>query len=273
MQTAHSSAPPPDLRIVQIESVQPHEEHDNQRSDPLVERLRHETMMINPPLVAPISPSRYVILDGANRCFSFARLDYPHILVQVASYESGYVELGTWRHIISDWDVDAFLGELRQLEDIELREGQARRAIAHLMLPDKRVFSLHAPVQNTRVRNAALRHVVHVYQRKARLYRTAIPEPRDIWPLYPEAIGLMVFPHYNPSDIIAAAKYEAYLPAGISRHVIHGRALRVNYPLDALRDSETPLMEKNQTLKTWMQEKLAKRKVRYYAEATYQFDE
>lgn len=273
MHTSHGSAPPPDLRIVMISSVLPHEEHDSQRSDPLIERLQQETFMINPPLVAPMGASQFVILDGANRCFSFERLNYPHILVQVASYESGYVELGTWRHIISDWETDALLADLEQLPEIRLRDGQDRQAIAHILLKGGRVIGIHASVENARQRNAALCSVVRVYQRKARLYRTAITEPQDIWPLYPEANAMVIFPQYQPADIIAAARYQAYLPAGVSRHVVHGRALRVNYPLDRLRDSETSLMDKNEALKIWMQEKLAKRQVRYYAEATYQFDE
>jgi hypothetical protein len=33
------------------------------------------------------------------------------------------------------------------------------------------------------------------------------------------------------------------------------------------------LRDKNEALQSWVQQKLANRQVRYYAEATYQFDE
>ncbi len=273
MQSAHRNAPPPDLRIVSIESVQAHEEHDNQRSDPLVERLRNETVMINPPLVAPMGENEYVVLDGANRCHSLARLEYPHILVQVTSYESGYVELDTWRHVVSEWDVDGLLAQLEQIHDIDIEDGQDAEAVMHFILRDRRILAIKAAVNNTHEKNAALRKVVKVYQRNARLNRTAINEPEEVWELYPKAIALAIFPEYQPADIIAAARYRAYLPAGISRHIIHGRALRVNYPLQALRDRQMSLSEKNNALQLWIQEKLAKRSIRYYAEATYQFDE
>jgi hypothetical protein len=72
---------------------------------------------------------------------------------------------------------------------------------------------------------------------------------------------------------MAAAQYKAFLPPGISRHIIHGRALRVNYPLDVLSDANKNLVSKNDDLNAWIQHKLANRQVRYYAEATYQFDE
>ncbi len=269
----HSSAPPPDLRIVSVDAVHPHEEHDSQRSKPLIDQLRDATQFTNPPIVAPMGISQFVILDGANRCFSFKQLGYPHILVQIVDYNSGYVDLNTWQHIISDWSLDDFLDQLRQLPTIQIQDGQASDAICHIALPDGRVLSIHAPVNTTHERNAVLRDVVGIYQRNARLYRTAIREPGEIWPLYEDAIAVVFFPNYQPSDIIAAAKYHAYLPPGISRHIIHGRALLVNYPMQILRDETTRLNEKNNQLNIWVREKLANRRVRYYAEPTYQFNE
>lgn len=273
MQSAHVNAPTPDLRIVMIETLHAHEEHDSQRSQPLIERLRQETVVINPPVVAPIGASQFVILDGANRCYSFAELGYPHLLVQVASYDSGYVELDIWNHVVSGWNKSELVSQIERIPGTSLSAGQDARAIAHFLFRDGQILAVHAPVENTHERNAALRQVVAVYQQNAVLNRTALKEPGDIWPLYPDALGVVVFPRYQPSDIIAAAKYKAYLPPGISRHIVHGRALRVNYPLEALRDPLTSLREKNENLQKWLQEKLAKRQVRYYAEAIYQFDE
>jgi hypothetical protein len=273
MQSSRSDAPVPDLRIILTESLHPHEEYDTQRASPLIKRLQQEAFMINPPIVAPMGASQFVILDGANRCHAFSALKYPHILVQVTSYDSGYVALGTWRHIVSGWNEREFVQRLGELPNIEMSEGQGAHAIAHIIFRDQRVIALRAPVSNAHERNAALRDVVRVYQQNATLYRTAISEPDDIWPLYEEAIALVVFPHYQPADIIAAAKYKAYLPPGISRHIVHGRALRINYSLEALRDTNMSLLEKNEALKRWLQDKFAKRQIRYYSEATYQFDE
>jgi hypothetical protein len=240
---------------------------------PLIERLQHDPVVINPPIVAPMGGGQFVILDGANRYYAFSHLKYPHILVQVAAYEGGYVDLKTWRHIVCDWQPEAFLDCLQKLPDIQLVEGQDAKAIAHILFRDQRIIAVLAPVENTHERNAALRDVVSIYQRNAILHRTALSEPEDIWTLHPDGIAVMVFPQYQPTDIIAAARYEAFLPPGISRHIIYGRALRVNFPLDALRDEQMKLRNKNEVLQTWVQQKLANRQVRYYAEATYQFDE
>ena len=81
-----------------------------------------------------------------------------------------------------------------------------------------------------------------------------------------------MFPAYQPEDIIAAALERAFLPPGVSRHIVHGRALNVNYPMERLR-AETPLEAKNDILQTWLREQYAARSIRYYAESTFQFAE
>jgi hypothetical protein len=273
MSQMRSDAPSPDLRIVLTETLHPHEEHDPQRSKPLIERLETEVVVINPPVVSPMGASQFLILDGANRYHAFSHLKYPHILVQVAPYDGGYVELKTWHHLVCDWDAQEFITHLSMLEDIQLVEGQHAHAIAHILFRDERIFGLLAPIDNTHERNAALRRIVAIYQQHAVLQRTALTEPSDIWLLHPGAIAIVEFPQYQPSDILAAARYQAYLPPGISRHIIHGRALRVNYSLTVLRDPHTSLREKNEALNVWIQNKLANRQIRYYAEASYQFDE
>ncbi len=269
-----SLAPTPNLRIVAVEGLLAHEEHDNQRSAPLIARLEQDEYVINPPIVAPLSePDQYVILDGANRCYAFQQLGYPHIIVQVAPYDSGYVELETWRHVVSGWEQAAFLSHLEALPNVILNEGQDKHAIAHVMLRGGELLALTSPLESTAERNKALCEAVRVYQRNAKLYRTALAEPEEVWTLYPEAIALVLFPHYHPADIYAAAQPDAHIPPGVSRHIIHGRALQVNYPMMLLRDTMMTLADKNAQLTRWLQEKLAKRKLRYYAEATYQFGE
>jgi hypothetical protein len=265
--------PTPDLRVVPTISLKPHEEHDSQRSAPLIESIKAAHYMINPPLVAPMGAGDYVILDGANRAYCFAALDYPHILVQVASYESGLVELDNWQHVVGGWSIDAFLQRLRDLPEITVSDDARDDALAHLYLRDGRIVSIVAAVKSLHDQNAALRQVVAVYQQNAALHRTTITDTEEVWSLYPDAIALIIFRRYTPQDIITAARDYAYLPPGISRHIVNGRAIRVNYPLDYLRDTSQDVHEKNAILRRWMQEKLASRQIRYYAEGTYQFDE
>jgi L-serine kinase (ATP) / ParB family transcriptional regulator, heme-responsive regulator len=274
MRLMQTSAPPPELRIVPTTCLIPHEDHDSQRAQPLIAQLRTAAHFINPPVVAPLEDDeQYIVLDGANRSYAFLELEYPHILVQITSYQSGYVTLSTWHHIVSNWDADSLLRYWQAIDGLRIEEGDAPDMLARVLMRDGRSLTLSVNAADVRERNAILRRVVGAYQQNARLHRTAIHEPHQNWPLYPEAFALVSFLEYKPEDIMDAARHNAHLPPGISRHIIHGRALRVNYPFEALRDDDASLEEKNAALQNWLQNKLANRQVRYYAEATYQFDE
>lgn len=270
------AAPTPDLQIVPVSRLHPHEEHDNQRSGPLIEKIRVAEWFINPPIVAPMTDqpdSDFVILDGANRHYCFGALGFPHILVQVVRYDSPYVALDVWNHVISGWHMESFFMQLRGLETVVVSESPMISPLAWLSVPDGRRFSFHTGARGIHERNAVLREVVRLYQRQAVLNRTAQKYPSAVFPDFPDATGLMQFPPIEPQHVIDAAIHSAYLPPGISRHIIQGRAIRLNYPMSAVIDSNTSLWEKNSALRLWVQRRFANRAVRYYAESTYQFDE
>lgn len=274
--TAVAAAPTPDLRIVPVARMFPHEEHDMQRSGPLIEKIRGAEWFTNPPVVAPLTdgddPS-FVILDGANRHFTFNALGYPHILVQVVQYGSPFVTLDVWNHVISGWRMETYFMQLRGLETVTISETPMIDPLAWLAVPDGRQFSFHTKARGVHERNAVLREVVRLYQRQAVLNRTAQKSPAHVFPDFPDATGLMLFPRFEPQHVIEAATQSAFLPPGISRHIINGRAIRLNYPMSAVIDPAISLSEKNAALHLWLQRRFANRAVRYYAEATYQFDE
>jgi hypothetical protein len=266
------SAPPPDLQLIEVSNVLPHEKSDVQRSQPLIERIRHAQFFTNPPVVASISDNNFVLMDGANRHNSLKYLGFKHILVQVADYNTEFIELGVWQHVVSDWESNHFVQQLEHIDGIEIRDGWDSKAVAQVLLREGPVYGIHAKVDSIVERNFTLCQVVETYHHHATLYRTPLTDPTHIWSLYPSAVALVMFPTYEPQNIIDAATNQAYLPPGVSRHIIHGRALRLNYPMEKLRE-DLPLEQKNEYLQQWVRTKLANRSVRYYAEATYQFDE
>lgn len=272
MKSNPHSVPPPNLRVVRVEAVLPHEKSDIQRSQPLMERLKQADYFTNPPVVADVASDRYVLMDGSNRHISLKTLGYRHIIVQIAEYETDSVELGVWQHIVANWDAQSFLRMLEAIDHIEVSVGWDTSALAHALLRDGPVYSIKAAVESLAERNATLRHVVESYHHNATLYRTPLTDRELIWSMFPSAVALVIFPQYQPRDIIDAALQKAFLPPGVSRHIIHGRALNLNYPMKRLR-SALPLAAKNEQLQDWLREQFAERSVRYYAEATYQFDE
>lgn len=280
----------PHLQMVPVDAVLPHEEHDAQRSAPLIERIREAQVWLNPPIVTPIEndgeqaleTQRYALLDGANRHHCIQAMGFPHILVQVVDYESEHVELDTWNHVLSNVEMDHVLPEVYKIEGLHVEHSDPltaqaalarRECIAYIrVLPDW-VLMLIADKTDVRNRNASLRALVNTYKRIARLDRINHDSPRLITAAYPDAKAVVIFPQYAPAEIIVAARDKVYLPPGISRHVIHGRAMRLHYPLSELSDTDKSLEAKNEALQQWVQGQFAKRRVRYYQEAMYIFDD
>jgi hypothetical protein len=85
--------------------------------------------------------------------------------------------------------------------------------------------------------------------------------------------ALVVFPHFDPAEILELAHAGDRLPAGITRHLVRWRALRLNVPIAVLADASRTREQKTAWLDGWVRDKLATRQVRYYEEATVLFDE
>jgi hypothetical protein len=85
--------------------------------------------------------------------------------------------------------------------------------------------------------------------------------------------ALLVFPRFDPAEVLELAADGERLPAGITRHLIQWRALRVDVPLERLADRDQPIGAKNRWLWDWVKDKLDRRMVRFYEESTVLFDE
>ncbi len=277
----HATERMPVLRFVPVDDLIPHEQADQVRTEPLMQRLRAEGVLKNPPVVAPIADEpRYVVLDGANRVEAARRLGLPHLVVQVVNYEDPRLVVEAWTHVISGERPEAFFDAVRGIEGIRLEPSERlharaelarRQALAYLTCPRGEIYLVRAEGDLYR-RTALLNLLVDIYKSRFRFYRTTTDQLEQILPYYEQVIAVVVFPRYEPAEIIELARNGARLPAGITRHIIPYRALRINIPLDLLA-APLPLEEKNAWLAEWFRRKLAAREVRVYEESVVIFDE
>ena len=275
----------PMLRFVPVDALVPHEDHDEQRMAPLVRRLREQGMLRNPPIVAPLpdaGPAHplWVVLDGANRASAARAAGLAHIVVQIVPYEDPEVLLTTWSHAFTELDRDTFEQRCAALPGLTLRHEPLLRAraalarrelLAYIAWADQCVTVLQGG-GSLPERNRLLHAIVGLY-RGARYFRAPNDALERVRARHPEVTGLIVFPHFEPAEVLELATAGERLPAGITRHLIRWRALRVNVPIAVLADSETTLEQKNRWLDEWLADLLAGRHVRYYAEPTVVFDE
>lgn len=275
----------PDLRFVPVESLVPHEQHDDHRLEALALRLREQGVLKNPPVVSPLAVnggghSCHMILDGANRVTAIKAAGFPHAVVQVVPYLGAAVQLSTWYHALGGFDrtdLDAALDRVPTLKRhatslLHARALLARReALAFVAYADGSTATLHGG-HDIVERNALLNAVVDVYRVRP-FYRVGSDSVDEVRANHPDVNEIVVFPHFEPAEILELATSGERLPAGITRHLIRWRALRLNVPIERLADERLSLDEKNAWLEAWLREKMGDRQVRFYEEPTVLFDE
>jgi L-serine kinase (ATP) / ParB family transcriptional regulator, heme-responsive regulator len=273
----------PQLSFVPVDSLVIHERHDDERTLPLIKRIRSSGVFRNPPVVTPLQDGtdRYMVLDGANRTTALQKMGYPHALVQVVQPDDPGLSLQNWNHVVWELNPDRFMSNIQKIEDIQVDPipedslepdlwGSCGLVLIHLC--DFRMFTLCCSSKELVKRVSILNAIVDSYRTCSRLDRTMVRSARPLVDVYPNLSGLVIFPKFKIHDLLRLSGDGCLLPTGITRFTISPRALHINYPLQELA-ADKPVEEKNAALYQWIQDRLARKRVRYYAEATFLFDE
>ncbi|HSO11298.1 MAG TPA: hypothetical protein VLT51_02905 [Anaerolineales bacterium] len=271
----------PDLRILPIESLILHEDHDMQRTLPLVEKLRAQGIIRNPPIVMPLNDGtdRYMVLDGANRVTSLRELEFPHIVAQVVEINNPNVNLQTWNHVVWGMGTRSLVALLHKVKGIELVKVNTRRSLdapkyvpMQVRFPNESFFIMKETPSDLATHVKTMHSVVNTYKTRASLDRTSQTLIDTFKKVYPDLTALVIFPHFKIKTVLKLAGQNILLPTGITRFTVSPRALHLNYPLHEL-SSGKPLEYKQEYLKRWIEERVKKKGVRLYSEATFLFDE
>lgn len=271
----------PNLRILPIESVILHEDHDNQRTLPLVEKLRAAGILRNPPIVMPLNDGthRYMVLDGANRVTSLLELEFPHIVAQVVEANNPNVSLQTWNHVVWGMSVKSLMAALNKVKGLEPVKVNRRKSLdapkyvpMQVRFPNDTFYILDESPSDLATHIRTMHAVVNTYKTRASLDRTSQTLIDYFRNVYSDLTALVIFPHFKIKTVLKLASQNIMLPTGITRFTVSPRALHLNYPLHEL-SSGKPIEYKQEYLARWIEERVKKKGVRLYSEATFLFDE
>ncbi|HSF80572.1 MAG TPA: ParB N-terminal domain-containing protein [Anaerolineales bacterium] len=273
----------PLLAILPLEKMLLHERHDQQRSPHLLESVRASGILRNPPIVSPLHDrtGRYMVLDGAHRTLVMQQLGLAHILAQVVEPDDPGLALNPWNHVLWELEPEVFHQSIASIPYLNLEplqnsylgwDSPNKQILALIKLPDGKVYAVHPPTSDLVTRVNFLNTLVERYKDRSRMDRTNLQDMQSLRKLYPQVTGLVIFPPFRIEEVMYLAGAGYLLPTGTTRFTISPRALHVNYPLSELT-ADTSLEDKNARLQKWLQERLADKGVRYYAEATFLFDE
>lgn len=271
----------PNLKILPIDCLILHEDHDLQRTLPLVQKMRGQGILRNPPIVMPLTDGtdRYMVLDGANRVTSLIEMEFPHIVAQVVKADNPHVNLQTWNHIIWGMDPKTLIRRIRQIKVLKVIKIDTHKSLdapkyvpLQIRLPDGKFYLLEEMPSDLPTHIHTLHQIVNTYKTRASLDRTSQTLIDPFKKLYPNLTALVIFPRFKINTVLKLAAQNIVLPTGITRFTVSPRALHLNYPLHEL-SSGKPIEYKEEYLKEWVGERVKKKGVRLYTEATFLFDE
>ena len=271
----------PVLRVVDTSQLLLHEEVDAARVSRLSHALRREGVLRNPPIAAGLADGRAMVLDGANRVTALAALGVRHAVVQVVDYGDPGVTLGTWRHYVREPGArpgaalrdraaalpGSWVGVRAEHGDGDAHL-EAGRAAAVIVTRNASILIGGGALPEIAAR---LRQLVALYRDRAEFYRVETGDFAALEAEYGPG-SLVVFPRFSKDTVMRLALGADFLPAGITRHGIQGRVLRLNTPLAWLSEAGAAAA-KQPELDAMVQRRYLDHGVRYYSESTFLFDE
>ncbi len=248
-----------DLRIVPLEYLILHEDHDRKRLARLLSRVQEEQVQRNPVIVSHYE-GRYLVLDGAHRVHALREIGCSLVLVQVVELPE---KAEGWGHLLSSRDVTAALDRVRGVDfsseepvngwlaRVETGEGArmfVRAAEGGLISEARALCSLWEAYPE----DAAVRRL-----QPAGLVRLAGDE------------AVIFYRGFTPQELAELVQAGMVLPAGITRFRIPERVLGVRFPLEKLDgDPETREAE----LRAFVEERWEANRIRYYGEPVVLFE-
>ena len=278
----------PALRVLETSQLLLHEHPDVARVERLIGAFRRDGVLRNPPIVTPLLPppeprpgggaAQFVVLDGANRITALRDLGAPHVAAQVVRYEQPDIVVSTWRHYVVEAEHPMRERVARRLGlevvpvsgPAEAEDRLARRGGVAGIVDGQgaAVVGLGAdPIAHA----GLLVDLVGLYAGTDAIHRIDREDLKALRAEHGQGT-LVIFPPIDKADILHLVAGGGRLPAGITRHLVSGRVLRLNVPLEWLQSPET-VAAKQRRLDAMAEARWQAHGVRYYSEATYLFDE
>ena len=276
----------PDLQLVPTGRIRFHEHPERRRTLRLVERIRKEEILRNPPIVAGMGNGDFLLLDGANRVSAFSDLEFSHIPVQVVDYAHDEIELKGWHHLLVSGSALNLRSVYKELDGVGLKAveqaelaGLLKERAVYAVLVDETAtcWALLPGGERAKIemheRISILEQVIAAYEGQSRLERIKLADFSQL----PEVLHtvehqLCLFPVLEKPELLQLAAEGVMIPTGITRHLIPGRALGLNIELGFIRNLKTDA-EKIRHFEDYVAGLEMEGRIRFYEESVFVMNE
>jgi hypothetical protein len=270
--------------LVPSGSVRYHEHFERKRTIRLMERLRAEKRLRNPPIVARTVDGAYVLLDGANRTSALTELGFSHLPVQIIDYADPAVRLKGWHHLLLEGRALELRARYAEVPGVDVREIpfdeltthlELRRVLAVLVDETTKCWGLFPRSGEIRLGPwmKVLQAVVAEYEGKTRLERIKLADYVNLPDVFLSVEHqLVLVPTLSKIELMQLVQDEILIPTGFTRHLIPGRALGLNLDLAFLTELRTE-EEKMRHFQQVLDDLEMKGRIRFYEESAYIMNE
>lgn len=275
----------PHLELVPTQQVRFHEHPERRRTLKLVERIRREAILRNPPIVARLRPDAFVLLDGANRVSAFADLGLSHVPVQVIDYGCHEVQLKGWHHLLLDGRSLGLKESYAKLPGVRLErvEHEALSGLLELrqvcgVLMDENatcwgLFPESGSTFDLRAWVTVLDAMVSAYEGRTELERIKLADYDDLPDVFQSIEHqLVLVPTLTKTELLHLVDGGVKMPTGLTRHLIPGRALGLNLELSFLSELATDA-EKKAHFQRFLEDLEIQGRIRFYEESVFILNE
>lgn len=255
--------PTPVLQVAPLSVLRRHEEVDPLRVERLEGRLRVEGIQVNP-MVCVEADGKLVVLDGATRTEALRGLGLAHAVVQVV--DPDLIELGTWHHVVRQCAPAELVGVVESKPGLSLGEDRGAPRIRPASGPTRSVSG------EGLTPNATLSALVACYIGRWPVSRMPDANASAANSLFEDWAAVIELPTLTVDEVMRAALGDDLLPPGITRFLIPGRALRLNFDLSILEE-ESGIEEKQSQLDALIERRSREGRVRRYDETIFIYDD
>lgn len=227
-----------EICIFRIEDLNLHEEIIESLLESLADSIEEEGVIRDP---VAVDEDTKVVLDGMHRVTAIKMLGYDKIPVCCVDYQDPRVKVGTWSRVFRGLSINSLLDFCKDLGfEVEVCDlGKINE-----ILSDRRFEVILASQDECYSLSRGFDSIKEIYESASEIEKSLKVE--GFTPEYrveegiPNKLGsediALVVPPAKKEEVIDVATSGAMFPHKMTRHVIPARPMRINLPLDYLKE-------------------------------------
>lgn len=265
----------PRLHAVTIDGLIFHEEPDIFRVKELIDELSESGILNHPPVVMNVNNfGKKIIIDGANRITALQKMGLKRIIVQEVNIPEPRLKLDRWHHVLEKIHPSILLDFANSIDGLKLKKSSSITSHKYLFCIrfSENNFYYAFGYDDLIKQIRQLKKFTECFKNHSYRDRVSYTNLNYLRNNYRRFSALIMYRPLTVDQVVRTALKGVTLPSGITRFLLPKRALHCNIRLDFLQ-KEISLDEINQEFDDFITNKIRNKRIRFYREPTFHFDD